>query len=1669
MEPSKTADNARSPSPRPGEGEGSGGATLPGATAALAGPLVGRSRFQFGSGSIGHQRPQHQSPGSSSPGTPATAAQPGQLSSASDTPTAPQGRFILSVTPCLVEPPRPLPKPPPPDTKAPAAPPSVLLVDRDLSDPSNTITTKGTGHLIFRGALENLGQILVAVGPQLRAHGVQQVPVFPHGSHPEAWAVHDATQPRGRASVVTAHIEMVPSPMDENPGHTLSVFPAIEVLVPRRYTPRWECITITAGKKNPQKTVQVLTDQFFSVRDYKELLNTGEWDRRGHDPNRILLMPDPWDDRDAKTVAALNSVKAAVSTFYERQYGENPTHLPPISPAALHSHTFSVARLDRHEWQLAKGYLQHALTATALESRVVLTRGDLTNLLLQPFQNCLPSNLPLSQTYPWAGIGGQEPDPVLEALHYKHLTEDLKWAMEQAVCLVKAAQAKHLIPPMEELLLLAPLNPVARPWQWYPEEFFAKEIGLGKANLSADWCWGSTNIEILRPALVTFLAHIRTSHIVTTAGYLWSKTPTGREWEAVWLKAAELAYQQAWVTASFFLQAGGWEKPRGATYTEQWAPQAVTNQLLIECGAENTNWTAATLEAFRLLEWTPHPECTTYLSLEMRVAHLREPPPPPQLLPPPPPPPPRARSPQRGRSPDRHRRSPSRRHDGRSRQSKERRSRSRPDRSRSREDQPRRHRRPPRDDHPPADLRNRRHPSDDDSDHDRRPDSNGGRTRSSHRKSGKTAGGASAATSDPSPPVRPKHVSFLWASRPFSCLRAWLLLVSALVYSAFIPAALCTAGGAPPDIVPLAVHASLNTALPAISEGGRPRGDPPPPTGDGDDPVYNPCPLSDPDDLPPLIDSDDEDIIAPSASAAARAGGQKCPPRLNTPLTDFIEGIMPHGPDEPLPMAPGSYRTPHEWVIGSHSEYTSERRAKIEATVLELKHAFAYSMMPDQLPGYIGTEGPFRIDINPDLVTRACYQKQRPLSPLEESITDEKMAPLIESGIVVPVPPHVGSEFACNSVLAAKKDEHGNKTDRRFCQDFRAVNNCTPADRFYMKQPEHMSSAMVGCRWYSSLDLRSGYLQCPILEEHQHRTAFWYRGKRWMYRRSPFGLRNSGIHFSKIMATAIAEAGLEHCCDCWVDDVIIFSRDYESHIQHITAVLNMLLANGLRAHPAKSLFGAESVSFVGHVVSAAGLHPCPSKVEAIRQLQSPRSLKELQRAAGLMNFYRIYIPRYSIEARPIFDVMTPTVVWPDCWGDAQETAFRRLIDLLCQPGNALRRADPTRQYILLTDFSNQGIAGLLCQIDPETNAPYMVAAISRSLNVHERAYASYKGEMLSVVYCVRSFRVYLLGVRFIVITDHAPLVYLMTNQNLTGVYARWALMLSEYDMEIIHRPGADHEAPDCLSRDPLPSTEDHTGARMDLEPRPTADVTALASAVTLAAAHYFRPDRQLPHGISALVASAEFVSEADLPVYLSRISDATALMADGGGWIDSLDPSFDDDDSLSTLSTHDGMVATSLLTTTPMQPDHRLATLRRRATLWVNEAWDLLPRDINTSPHLSFDSSPADANHVRSAVTLEGSPVPGGALLLAMSPTGITLFEPFGGIAAGLEMCLRNGVRITRYIYSDISASARAIAIHRLHTLSAEYPRLLPLEAWSGAFSALPQEEKKGYLQSQVD
>lgn len=781
-----------------------------------------------------------------------------------------------------------------------------------------------------------------------------------------------------------------------------------------------------------------------------------------------------------------------------------------------------------------------------------------------------------------------------------------------------------------------------------------------------------------------------------------------------------------------------------------------------------------------------------------------------------------------------------------------------------------------------------------------------------------------------------------------------------------------------------------------------------------------------------------EESVGPDSAHAHSAA-------FGGPPGAFIDSITPHGPDEPPIKPDGAYQTEHEWTIGAHSAITPQQRAQLEDTVLLKKQAFAYSM--EELPGYTGPEGVFRIDItDPE---KPCFQKQRPFAPLEEKIMDEKMAPLIAAGVCVPCPAGC-TLFASNSVLAAKKNEEGLWVDRRLCHDLRNINARTPADKFYMEQPEQMHSAMEGCKYFSKLDARSGYLQIPILPEHQPRTAFWYRGKLWMYTRSPFGLRNSGIHFNKVMQTAITQADLDGCCKAFVDDICIFSRTFEEHLVHISAVLDMLIANGLRAHPAKSTFGAEVVEFIGHMMGANGMTPCPSKVAAIRQLQSPRSLKELQRVLGLMNYYRGYVPRYSILARPLTELTQLGVVWPSCWGEEQEAAFHELKESLCQPGNALKRADPSRPYLLLTDFSNRGIAGILGQKDDEGNE-YIVACISRSLNRHEQQYVSYKGEMLAAVWAVRALRHHLLGVHFTLVTDHAPLVFLMQNPNLTGVYARWALILSEYDFQVVHRPGINHQAPDCLSRDPLPDSSDNTGARIDVDvsdASATPGLTALAMLSSYIARHAGANCNMGPD--EGVVCMAAHASPDELPqqVALAAATAASAAWADD--WLDQY-CHYEDESSFHTPATD---------TFEPFSSAQweRLVALRYSAARWVDDTWEDLQAMLGAEPgRLTFTAAPPDAFHVRGVRAIDSTPVPG-RTIQAMLSGSVTLFEPFGGLAAGLEMLLRNGVVISRYIYCDISAAARAIAAHRLGLLSAAYPGQLPPDAWADAFRTVPQD-----------
>eukprot|EP00854_Cymbomonas_tetramitiformis_P034446 gene34446-biopygen30172 len=181
------------------------------------------------------------------------------------------------------------------------------------------------------------------------------------------------------------------------------------------------------------------------------------------------------------------------------------------------------------------------------------------------------------------------------------------------------------------------------------------------------------------------------------------------------------------------------------------------------------------------------------------------------------------------------------------------------------------------------------------------------------------------------------------------------------------------------------------------------------------------------------------------------------------------------------------------------------------------------------------------------------------------------------------------------------------------------------------------------------------------------------------------------------------------------------------------------------------------------------------------------------------------------------------------WGKEHDDALAQLKKRLTEPGVVVRAYGPEKPLHLIPDWSGVGISVILGQKD-DKGQDVIIAATSRTLSRSEAQYSSFYGEDLAVVYGVRSFRHYLHGVKFTLVTDHEPLTWLQRSQTLTGMYLRWQVSLQEFDYDIVHRAGSSHTNADVLSRYPRDSCLDPTGASLD----PAANQSTALTASTFA-------------------------------------------------------------------------------------------------------------------------------------------------------------------------------------------------------------------------------------------
>ena len=419
----------------------------------------------------------------------------------------------------------------------------------------------------------------------------------------------------------------------------------------------------------------------------------------------------------------------------------------------------------------------------------------------------------------------------------------------------------------------------------------------------------------------------------------------------------------------------------------------------------------------------------------------------------------------------------------------------------------------------------------------------------------------------------------------------------------------------------------------------------------------------------------------------------------------------------------------------------------------------------------------------------------RRIPMFKHDIVNKELDKMLEQGTIEPS----DSPWSAPICLVKKKDG-----SCRFCIDFRKLFEVTLKDAYPLPRIDDTLDALSGSMWLSTLDLASGYLQIPMSETSKCKTAFVvpHRGL-FHFNVMPFGLTNAPASFQRLMEKVLINL-TPHKCLCYLDDIIIAGNTFQEALENLSEVFQRLRDANLKLKAKKCSLFQTTVTYLGHTVSQQGIACDPSKVETIENGPVPTNKTEVRSALGLIGYYRKIIPNYTEVAKPLTRLTRKNTKFQ--WDTNCENAFKMLKhSLTCAPVLAFPREQGI--FILNTDASLWAVGDVLAQEQYGTEKA--IAFASKTLNPAQQNYCTTKRELLAVVTFLRHFKHYLIGRKFIIRTDHAPLVWLKNFKEPEGMIARWISIIETYDYELRYRPGRQHLNADALSRKPKRKCPNH--------------------------------------------------------------------------------------------------------------------------------------------------------------------------------------------------------------------------------------------------------------------
>ena len=544
--------------------------------------------------------------------------------------------------------------------------------------------------------------------------------------------------------------------------------------------------------------------------------------------------------------------------------------------------------------------------------------------------------------------------------------------------------------------------------------------------------------------------------------------------------------------------------------------------------------------------------------------------------------------------------------------------------------------------------------------------------------------------------------------------------------------------------------------------------------------------------------------------------------------------------EEPVEGGPKTGETPDPTPIPKEELLTAvdiaehlnqDQRQQLETVLRNNEQAFG-------LDGRLGEHNAhLKIHLKPDAkeVSLAPYSA----SPAKREVIDAQLDSWLSLKVIEPSE----SPWGFPVLIVYRNDKP------RLCIDYRKLNAMTVPDEYPLPKQSDIIQSLTGSQWLSTLDALSGFTQIQVDEADRPKTAFRTHRGLFQFKRMPFGLRNAPAFFQRVMQNVLAPY-LWIFALVYIDDIIIYSRTFKDHLKHLDSVLKAISKSGITLSPKKCHIGYQSLLLLGQKVSRLGMSTHKEKVKAILDLDTPRNVSELRTFHGMMVYFSGYIPFYAWIVAPLFALLKKDVPWH--WEELQDRAFSLAKEsLINSPIRAY--AVPGRGYRLYTDACDEGLAGILQQIQPikisdlkgtrvydklkkaflaKQEVPPLVTIIvkdhempletphwaknfedtvvmtervigywSRILKPAERNYSPTEREALALKESLIKFQPYIEGEKLVAITDHAALTWSKTYQNVNRRLLTWGTVFAAYpDMVVVHRAGRVHSNVDPISR-----------------------------------------------------------------------------------------------------------------------------------------------------------------------------------------------------------------------------------------------------------------------------